>query len=310
MADVESAERAQFELNRHILDGRQIRVEFAKERKMKKYQLDQLHQIIQDIHSIIETKISLDNYQFEEILANDYNIIAHLTHPLIQFASQSQFNKKTDSQEYHNQQQSESSSSISLITSSLNILNNLIYNYDNNKYKEVIKTPKALHSLITLSIYKIGTHFNQENDQQTLALRSGSIRCLQHIHCSSDASAQSELVNSNYIGVLVIAFSTASGHGEEKGDEIYDRLFCISRFFKQLNQGSNNQPTFPPQPLLARRSDEQIEEEGGNEEIDSQLINKGHQYCDIKDIANYVKGRILNYFIEQSNTRPEWGFIL
>ncbi|KAA6319038.1 MAG: hypothetical protein EZS28_054865 [Streblomastix strix] len=31
MADVETAERAQFELNRHILDGRQIRVEFAKE---------------------------------------------------------------------------------------------------------------------------------------------------------------------------------------------------------------------------------------------------------------------------------------
>ncbi|KAA6363950.1 MAG: hypothetical protein EZS28_040523, partial [Streblomastix strix] len=30
MADVESAQRAEFELNRHILDGRQIRVEFAK----------------------------------------------------------------------------------------------------------------------------------------------------------------------------------------------------------------------------------------------------------------------------------------
>ncbi|KAA6389854.1 MAG: hypothetical protein EZS28_014615, partial [Streblomastix strix] len=71
-----------------------------------------------------------------------------------------------------------------------------------------------------------------------------------------------------------------------------------------LNKGKQN--SFPPQPLLAHRSDEQLEEEGGNEEIDSQLINKEHQDCNIKDYANEDKGRILNYFIEQGNPKPNW----
>ncbi|KAA6373584.1 MAG: hypothetical protein EZS28_030889 [Streblomastix strix] len=149
----------------------------------------------------------------------------------------------------------------------------------------------------------IGTHLSQENDQQTLALRSGSIKCLQHIHCSSDASAHSELANANYSGVLVIAISTACGHVEEYDKEIRNRLFRISQFLKYLIKG--NQYSFPPQPLLARRSDEQIEEEGGNEEIDSQLINKGKgSFWSIKNNANGAKRAILNYFIKQSNQRP------
>ncbi|KAA6389855.1 MAG: hypothetical protein EZS28_014616 [Streblomastix strix] len=71
-----------------------------------------------------------------------------------------------------------------------------------------------------------------------------------------------------------------------------------------LNKGK--QDSFPPHPLLARRSDEQIEEESRNEEIDSQLINNGHQNYNIKDYANIANGRILNYFIEQGNPKPDW----
>ncbi|KAA6340542.1 MAG: hypothetical protein EZS28_052527, partial [Streblomastix strix] len=70
--------------------------------------------------------------------------------------------------------------------------------------------------------------------------------------------------------------------------------------FKEINYNA----TFPPQPLLVRRSVEQIEEEGGNEEIDSQIINK--RYSDnINSQANRAKGWILNYFIEQGNTKPD-----
>ncbi|KAA6366116.1 MAG: hypothetical protein EZS28_038357, partial [Streblomastix strix] len=170
---------------------------------------------------------------------------------------------------------------------------------------EVSKTPKALHSLITLSIYKIGTHLSQENDQQTLAIRSGSRECLLHIQQYGDASDQSELVNANYSKVLVIAINTASGSGEEEDDEIFEGLNSIFQFLGYLIQGRNYSATFQPQPLLARRSNEQIEEEGGNEEIDSQLINKGKgSFWSIKNNANGAKGWILNYFIEQSNQRP------
>ncbi|KAA6383129.1 MAG: hypothetical protein EZS28_021341 [Streblomastix strix] len=150
-----------------------------------------------------------------------------------------------------------------------------------------------------MKIIQIGTHLSQENDQQTLALRSISRRCLWSIQLWGDESAHSELVNVGYTRVLVIAISTASGSGEEKAEEISLILFRISQFFNNLNKGRN---LFPPQPLLAHRSYEQLEEEGGNEEIDSQLINKGHQYCNIKDSANEAKQMIMNYFINRGTS--------
>ncbi|KAA6371902.1 MAG: hypothetical protein EZS28_032572 [Streblomastix strix] len=146
----------------------------------------------------------------------------------------------------------------------------------------------------------IGTHLSQENDQQTLALRSGSIKCLWYIQFWGDVSTHSELINVGYARVLVIAISTASGSGEEQDIEIWNGLSYLSEFIRCLNKEKQN--SFPPQPLLAHRSDEQLEEEGGKEEIDSQLINNGHQYCNIKDQANQAKGAILNYFIEQGTS--------
>ncbi|KAA6362084.1 MAG: hypothetical protein EZS28_042389 [Streblomastix strix] len=246
------------------------------------------------------------NYEFIDILVNDHNIIPHLTHSIIKFASESQLDKRTNSQEQHDQQQTESSSSLSLITSSLNLLERLINN-DNNKCKKLINTPNALHSLISLSGYKINIHFSQENDQQTLSVRHSSRRCLGSIQFFGDASIQSELVNTRYVRVLVIAISTASGSGEEQDEEIWSGLNNISKFLRDIHQGKQN--SFPPQPLLVRRSVEQIEEEGGNEEIDSQIINKGNFFgCNIKDEANEAIGEILNYFIEWGNPRPDWNW--
>ncbi|KAA6392545.1 MAG: hypothetical protein EZS28_011931 [Streblomastix strix] len=173
----------------------------------------------------------------------------------------------------------------------------------------MINTPNALHSLITLSIYKIGTHLSQENDQQTLQVRSISRRCLLYIQSFGDASTQTELVNANYARVLVIAISTASGHGKEQDSEIWYGFNSISDFLNNLNQGriDDCQPSFPHQPLLVRRSVEQFEEEGGNEEIEAQMSNVGYFIgYNIKSNANQAKGRILNYFIEQGNPRPDW----
>ncbi|KAA6389227.1 MAG: hypothetical protein EZS28_015250 [Streblomastix strix] len=140
--------------------------------------------------------------------------------------------------------------------------------------------------------------------EQLITLRSGSRRCLGNIQFWGDASNQSDLVNAGHARVFVIAISTASGYGEEQDKEILNGMNYFSQFLKFLNKEKQN--SFPPQPLLAHRSDEQIEEEGGNEEIDSQLINIGHQDCNIKYEANEAKGRILNQFIEQGNPKPYW----
>ncbi|KAA6318152.1 MAG: hypothetical protein EZS28_054986, partial [Streblomastix strix] len=117
---------------------------------------------------------------------------------------------------------------------------------------------------------------------------------------------QQQKVSIQYVGVLVISISTASGSGEEEDYEISIGLDRISRFLRCLNKGRKSSwyPSFPPQPLLAQISDEQLEEEGGNEEIESQLINKGFN-GDIKTDANRAKIAILNYFIKQGNPRPD-----
>ncbi|KAA6357735.1 MAG: hypothetical protein EZS28_046738 [Streblomastix strix] len=194
-----------------------------------------------------------------------------------------------------------------MIENDHNIIPHLTHSIINNDNicKDVINTPKALHSLITLSGYKLNIHFSQENDQQTLSVRHSSRGCLGNIQEYGDASVQTELVNARYARALVIAVSTASGSGEEQDDEICDGLSSISNFLRDIHQGDYS---FPPQPLLVRRSVEQIEEEGGNEEIESQIINKGHFGRNIKDEANRAKGEILNYFIDQGNQRPYWYY--
>ncbi|KAA6359076.1 MAG: hypothetical protein EZS28_045397, partial [Streblomastix strix] len=125
----------------------------------------------------------------------------------------------------------------------------------------------------------MNNHINEEEDRQAQIIRSGSGMCLNSIQEYGDESTQSELVSSEYAVVLVLQVSTAGGDGEQKQRGIQNELYHISEFIKSLHQGRqtneiNPGPSFPQQIRLSRRSDEQIEEEGGNEEIEAQLINK------------------------------------
>ncbi|KAA6391694.1 MAG: hypothetical protein EZS28_012781 [Streblomastix strix] len=112
-----------------------------------------------------------------------------------------------------------------------------------------------------------------------LQVRSKSRDCFYWVHLCGDASDQSELVSVGYVGMCAITCSTAGGQSEEQDWEIYWGLFRISQFLKKLHLGRNyaGQPSFQPLPVLVQRSQEQIEEEGGNEEVDSQQINI--EYC-------------------------------
>ncbi|KAA6359526.1 MAG: hypothetical protein EZS28_044947 [Streblomastix strix] len=60
-------------------------------------------------------------------------------------------------------------------------------------------------------------------------------------------------------------------------------------------------------PVLFKSCQEQIEDEGGNEEIEAQLVNKGRgpfSSINIKSQTNRAKGKILNFFIDRSNPEP------
>ncbi|KAA6362747.1 MAG: hypothetical protein EZS28_041726, partial [Streblomastix strix] len=125
--------------------------------------------------------------------------------------------------------------------------------------------------------YKLGTHIDLDVDNQRLKVRSISRDCHNLIQVYGDEQDQLELANVKYGKMICISFSTAGGTGEEQDEEILNELFHIFNLLSSLHQGRNNyQPQFQPLPLLARRTEEQIEEEGANEEIEAQMNNVGN----------------------------------
>ncbi|KAA6391196.1 MAG: hypothetical protein EZS28_013276 [Streblomastix strix] len=192
----------------------------------------------------------------------------------------------------------ESKSSLVEISTSLNYL---IVQIRNNTSKSMIQIPNLLKSLIPLATFRIGSHQREEIDLQRIEVRHWSRQCLSSIRGYGDAQAQSELVNQGFGRVMFITFSKAGGVGEEQDEQIYYGLINFFKFLRDIHDGRNDdwQPSFQPLPLLARRTEEQIEEEGGSEEIDVQLNNKENQWY-IIIWANRAKAAIVNHFIHSN----------
>ncbi|KAA6380983.1 MAG: hypothetical protein EZS28_023491 [Streblomastix strix] len=213
---------------------------------------------------------------------------------IISFTDSYTYNKERKQNE---QPEPESASSLTKVISPLQLLLNQI---NNQTCKQVIKFQNLLHSLISLAIFKLGTHINQELDQLRLQVRCNSRWCLWWIHQYGDEYDQLELVNNRYGRVMSITYSTAGGIGEEQDLGIQIGLNNFYNFLRDLYKGRHyfGQTSFQPLPLLARRTVEQIEEEGAIEEIEAQMINNGN-YGNIKNSANYAKAATLNRFIHK-----------
>ncbi|KAA6357501.1 MAG: hypothetical protein EZS28_046972 [Streblomastix strix] len=178
----------------------------------------------------------------------------------------------------------------------LQFLRNQIRN--NNTSKQVIQIPKLLKSLTTLVTFRLGIHIDLDVDNQRLKVRSWSRQCFRWIQHFGDEQDQSELVNNGYGRVMSIKFCTAGGKGEEQDMEIRNGLFLITRFLIKLHAVRNNDwyPSFQPLPLLARNTEEQMEEEGADEELDAQMNNNGDDGR-IMSNAKWAKAITLNHFI-------------
>ncbi|KAA6360437.1 MAG: hypothetical protein EZS28_044036 [Streblomastix strix] len=166
----------------------------------------------------------------------------------------------------------------------------------------MIKNQNLLRPLASLTIFKLNNHSNQEVDWLRFNVRSNSRWCLRWIQHSGDAQEFADLVNVQYGKVFCISFSTAGGIGEEQDLEIYNGLIRISDFLREQHNGRNWQPSLQPLPLLARITEEQIEEEGANEEIEAQMINVGLVlgYFAVKIQAKMAKAETLNRFIHNN----------
>ncbi|KAA6382538.1 MAG: hypothetical protein EZS28_021935 [Streblomastix strix] len=220
--------------------------------------------------------------------------ISDITRVIISFTGSFTYNKKSKQIE---QSQSKLIPSLVDVTSSLQSLYNKVT--DNSTRKSVIQIQNLLRSLIALASFKLGIHLSEEVDRQRLTLRYISRQCLYQIQRFGDEQVQSELANDEYGRVISITFSTAGGKGEELNKAISDGLLYISRFLNELQRGKTyGQQTFQPLPLLARRYEEQIEEEGANEEIEAQMSYNGLD-SNINHWANKAKAATLNRFIHR-----------
>ncbi|KAA6387837.1 MAG: hypothetical protein EZS28_016638 [Streblomastix strix] len=114
---------------------------------------------------------------------------------------------------------------------------------------------------------------------------------------------QTELARVGYSIEQILYMSTAGGFSEEQDQEIDNALNQVSKFLNCLHHEGKDlyQSYFPPLPLFAKRSEEQIEVEGGNEEVEAQMINKGKgSNWNITDDVNWAKRSILNLYIDRS----------
>ncbi|KAA6376560.1 MAG: hypothetical protein EZS28_027915 [Streblomastix strix] len=108
-----------------------------------------------------------------------------------------------------------------------------------------------------------------------------------------------DLVNYEYGRVMFISFSTAGCICEEQVYEIWNGLNCNFLFLRDIHQDGNYNTSFPHLPLFARITEEQIEEEGANEELEAQMSNNGYN-DNILLQTNIAKATIMNHLIYNS----------
>ncbi|KAA6381478.1 MAG: hypothetical protein EZS28_022995 [Streblomastix strix] len=101
-----------------------------------------------------------------------------------------------------------------------------------------------------------------------------------------DATVQKRLLEGGYFRAKTAIIVAFLENLIESGYDVVHAFFDICIFFQELNYGREfnenhpNTPLFPPQPELIKLFNEQLEEEGSNEGIDSALFSSA-QYDNI-----------------------------
>ncbi|KAA6382491.1 MAG: hypothetical protein EZS28_021982 [Streblomastix strix] len=117
--------------------------------------------------------------------------------------------------------------------------------------------------------------------------------CLSRIRIGADEEGYPILIKLNYMRALSQYIGNSGGNLNEEDPEV-----CNGR--KQ----SNNKPALKPQPQFIPETEEQIEEVGGLEEIESNLFNNGRYLI---QTVKEAKVAIFKYFKDKSNG-IRWGF--
>ncbi|KAA6377989.1 MAG: hypothetical protein EZS28_026483 [Streblomastix strix] len=194
------------------------------------------------------------------------------------------------------------------IVDSLSLLHDILLGNPDN-CKQAAYTPKVLISLIKLSLCKHIKDFDREEKKETDKVRNFSLCCLQEIQRLGDLSVQYDLIEKGYIRALIHAASLCGGSSMQNDIWVFVKLQSTFQIYRDLNDGRIQQTfnqkfaSFAPQSYLTDCVKDQIELEGGNEEVDALIFNIGW-FNKVKDIASNLK-----YFLTVTGkdcTNREW----
>ncbi|KAA6359712.1 MAG: hypothetical protein EZS28_044761 [Streblomastix strix] len=143
-------------------------------------------------------------------------------------------------------------------------------------------------------------------------IRYHSIRSLGWIQYHGDNDAQSQLCKLGYAGMMAVAVGICGGCIVNNNGDIKLALSSIGCFFNRIHEGRKTQYFYhhpvPPQPELIKPSEEQLEEEGGNEEIEQWMAKKQKEkYQNIKFRTIQTKYTILNSFCNKLNGQQRYN---
>ncbi|KAA6397728.1 MAG: hypothetical protein EZS28_006746 [Streblomastix strix] len=161
-----------------------------------------------------------------------------------------------------------------------------------------IYSPQLIPSLINLLKYKAGEYINIKNKGLASQIRNNSKQCLELIQRCGDIQEQVQLCDSGLAISLSVVIGIAGGSCIEEQFEVFNLLQLLNNFIYILKNGKQKDdyheeyPNFICKPEMTRTVEEQIEFEGGNEEVEALIYNKEGYYGNVKIYAKLTKETI------------------
>ncbi|KAA6382906.1 MAG: hypothetical protein EZS28_021567 [Streblomastix strix] len=166
-------------------------------------------------------------------------------------------------------------------------------------------TPVTIPCLIRLIQYKLQQRNNYGSINEAIELRKNCKCFLSWIsERVFDHRIYPLLSENGYTKVVTLTTRTCGRVGTEDDKEINRVLIFMHNFSSNLCIANRLYPTFMIQPALIGKTDEQYDDQGTIEEIESQLFNDGYKSI-IKHYVQQAKNKILNCSLDFTN-EPNW----
>ncbi|KAA6395675.1 MAG: hypothetical protein EZS28_008798 [Streblomastix strix] len=134
-----------------------------------------------------------------------------------------------------------------------------------------------------------------------LQIRTLSFNLLSNFHWYGDKKLQQLLISDQFARIIVQLISICGGIGEYNTNRIEDSLSTISQLLTGFRGTDIMRDYLQPESELLQITIEEIEDEGGQEEVDANQFHMKGSEDEISDNAKWVMIDLINSFKDISN---------